>query len=257
MSGYIITGWFGRLGNNIQQLSNALYFCKENEIKFHSPPHPLIKPISINFGPSGKYSSRFFFHNGPQRDFFCDLEDLDRSRRELLQTYVVPNFTFDTSSKMPDDTLVIHLRGEDIFNNNPHRFYVQNPLSYYKTIIDQYDKTIVVTQGGSNPIIGALATDPRVKVQSSTVQEDFATLLSATNLSTSGVGTFAITAAICSPHLKNLHCTDLFLEEHINPEMFLYYNDVNVYMTKLSGYIPIGEWHNTSEQIKTMLTYEI
>ena len=51
----------------------------------------------------------------------------------------------------------------------------------------------------------------KVKIQSSTVADDFATLMSAKNVALSGVGTFAMAAALCSTQIKNLYTTDLLL----------------------------------------------
>ena len=56
----------------------------------------------------------------------------------------------------------------------------------------------------------------KVKIQSSTVADDFATLMSAKNVALSGVGTFAMAAALCSTQIKNLYTTDLLLTEHLN-----------------------------------------
>ena len=56
----------------------------------------------------------------------------------------------------------------------------------------------------------------KVKIQSSTVEDDFATLMSAKNVALSGVGTFAMAAALCSTQIKNLYTTDLLLTEHLD-----------------------------------------
>jgi hypothetical protein len=57
-----IPRWFGRLGNNIQQLSNGIYFCEKNGIHFTSPDQPMIKAIDINFG-SNEYKISPTSHN--------------------------------------------------------------------------------------------------------------------------------------------------------------------------------------------------
>ena len=44
------------------------------------------------------------------------------------------------------------------------------------------------------------------------LQEDFATLMAAKNVALSGVGTFAMAAALCSSNIENLFTTDLVVD---------------------------------------------
>lgn len=256
MSVSTLNQWFGRLGNNIQQISNAIYFCKENKLNFYCPRHSMIEPYALSFGNDSAFSSRFFFFNGVEKDFICDEEGLAKNRKSILENYLTPRLK-TISIEIPETTLVIHIRGGDIFINSPHRFYVQNPLAFYLPIINKYDKTIVVCEDHSNPIVAELSRIEKVSIQSSSVQGDFSTLLSATNLVTSGVGTFGIAAAFCSKKIKNLYCTDLFLQEHMNPLELKQHSSINVEITKLNNYIAIGEWQNSIEQRKKMLNYEV
>ena len=96
----------------------------------------------------------------------------------------------------------------------------------------------------------------KVKIQSSTVEDDFATLMSAKNVALSGVGTFAMAAALCSTKIKNLYTTDLLLTEHLNYTM-MYNTDVEVHEMKLKDYLPVFpcSWKNTEEQRKFILDY--
>ena len=41
----ITTPWFGRTGNNIQSISNAIYFCRLKGFNFHSPPNSFIEEL--------------------------------------------------------------------------------------------------------------------------------------------------------------------------------------------------------------------
>ena len=65
-------------------------------------------------------------------------------------------------------------------------------------------------------------------------------------------------AALCSPHLENFFCTDLFQDAHLNPTMLEkdYRKKVNVQMTPLLNYIKMGEWQNTDSQRTLMLEYQ-
>lgn len=149
-------------------------------------------------------------------------------------------------------------RGGDIFNKsvNIHKDYVQNPLSYYLELIKRYKKTIVVAEPGSfNPILDKLAQIPSVVIQSSSLEDDFSTLLRAKNLASSGVGTFAIAAALCSKNLERFYHSDLYLTEHLNPEMLP--KKINRACIALPNYIEIGQWSNSAENQELLLTYQL
>jgi len=124
-------------------------------------------------------------------------------------------------------------------------------------LIDSFDKCILVTEPDrENPIVHELMKIDKVKVQSMDVRTDFATLLSAKNLALSGVGTFAMAAALCSKNIENLYTTDLLLTEHLNYSM-LFNTDINVHVMELEDYIPVFpcSWKNTEEQRKFILEY--
>ena len=86
--------------------------------------------------------------------------------------------------------------------------------------------------------------------------DDFATLMSAKNVALSGVGTFAMAAALCSTRIKNLYTTNLLLTEHLNYTM-MNNTDVKVHEMNLENYLPVFpcSWKNTEEQRKFILDY--
>ena len=80
-----IPRWFGRLGNNIQQISNAIYYCRKHGIRFTSPDHPMIDAIDINFGQNDfkiqeDSNNWFYFFEGPDADFRSDVDELNKLR---------------------------------------------------------------------------------------------------------------------------------------------------------------------------------
>ena len=101
-----------------------------------------------------------------------------------------------------------------------------------------------------------LAKIDKVRIHSSTVEDDFALLMNAENVALSGVGTFAMAAALCSSEIKNLYTTDLLLTEHLNYSM-LFNTDVDVHVMELENYLPVFpcSWKNTEEQRKFIIEY--
>jgi hypothetical protein len=80
---------------------------------------------------------------------------------------------------------------------------------------------VVTSEEQNNPVIKVLLRNSKVKLQTSSLENDFNLLANARNLATSGVGTFPIAAALLSTKLKNFYYTNLFSEEHLNPKMLI------------------------------------
>lgn len=251
-----ISYWYGRLGNNIQQISNALFYCKTNKKNFFPLNHPLINLKKTYFGSEECIQSRFFFYNGQEKDFNTNITQLNDSRRSICLEHITPNFNFFIDKPYDDDFVVIHIRGGDVFIKNPPNTYVQNPLNFYLSIIEKFEFCIVVAEDFNNPIVQNLKNHHKVIVQSTNLENDFSTLLRAKHLVSSGVGTFSLAAALCSNNITDFYCTNLCLEEHLNYKMLLKTN-IRIHLTKLNNYIKIGEWCNSEDQLQTILKHKI
>jgi hypothetical protein len=254
-----VSHWYGRLGNNIQQICNGIIFSLISGDGFISPQHELIDTICIDVEEKLSVTpNRFFYYNTFNKDFDINLEYLYSNIGKVAKKYITPNLKLNAKSAFDDDTLVIHIRSGDIFahEHNPPHQYVPNPLIYYKNLIEFFEKIIVVTENDDyNPIISELKKCNKVKIQSTTVANDFLTLMRAKNLASSGIGTFAVAAALCSLNIKNFYCSNLYLDEHLNPEMLIKTDNVIVNMMELKNYIKTREWINSSEQRKFILEY--
>jgi hypothetical protein len=256
-----ISRWFGRLGNNIQQISNAIYFCEKNKIHFTSPDHPYINAIDLNFGNTEykiqpNSNNWFYFFEKPDSDFECDVKDLNSKRKQICEQYILPNLKIKKLDKdLPKDVLVIHVRSGDIFTERTHSAYVQNPLIYYITLWEMFKgKVIFIAEDTNNPIVQYFSSlHANILVQD--IEDSYSLLLNAKNIATSGVGTFAIAAALCSKELKNLYCTNLYLANTINPYMLK--DSLNVYRMDINDnkYIRTGDWRYTQDTIDKVINY--
>ena len=260
--GAFLPKWFGRFGNNIQQITNAIYYCEKYKIHFDMAPHPMIEDIDLPFGekkmPGNENQwSYFYFMEGEECNFPGEnLEVLNFQRKLICEKYIYPKLKIDhIKVEEPFDGLVIHLRSGDIFTNTPP-FFVQNPLSFYLEIIKtQYiGNTIVVSEDNNHPCI-QLFDKLKIPVLQLSDQDTLEVLLSAEAIATSGCGTYAVSAALCSSNLKKLFCTNIWLEESLNPSMLKNHVEVLCADIDSNKYISKGEWKINSETIHKMLTY--
>jgi hypothetical protein len=259
-----IPRWFGRLGNNIQQISNGIYFCEKNGIHFTSPDQPMIKAIDINFGPnefkiSPTSHNWFYFFEGPDCDFVVDTNDLNKNRKRISEEYILPNLKVNHSNvndPLPDDVLVIHIRSGDVYSPNTHPAYVQNPLAFYLELFNRFNgKVIFMAEDDKNPIVQYFAHQLKADIRIHWLADTYEMLLRAKNLATSGIGTFALGAAFCSKNLRNLYATNLYAENALNPSMLK--EQLNVYSMDINDnkYIKVGAWQPTPDNIKKVLEY--
>ncbi len=268
-----VSHWSGRLGNNIQQVANCIMFAEKNEDTFEQTlDHEVIGNFILNFGPEEKsqqYSERFYsweplvhcekgiLEGG--NEIGISKEYVYQNISRVCKQYIFPNLKVPQKEVLGEDTIVMHLRSGDNYHRifNPPTNYIPNPLIYYLNLIESFDKCILITEPDrENPIVHELMKIDKVKIQSSSVVDDFATLMFAKNLALSGVGTFAMAAALCSNYTKNLFTTDLLLTEHLNYSM-LFNSDVNVHLMELKNYLTVFpcSWKNTEEQRKFILEY--
>ena len=267
---FSVSHWSGRLGNNIQQVANCIMAAEKYKTDFtQTLDHDIISKFTVNFGSDNRNESGRFYawealvHCEHERyeggnEIGVGVEDVYRNMRRVCKR-IAPNLNLPEKDSIGDDTIVMHLRSGDNYHRvfDPPTNYIPNPLIFYLNLIDSFDKCILITEPDrENPIVHELMKIDKVKIQSSTVADDFATLMSAKNVALSGVGTFAMAAALCSTQIKNLYTTDLLLTEHLNYTM-MHNTDVDVHVMDLENYLPVFpcSWKNTEEQRKFILDY--
>jgi hypothetical protein len=236
-----LTEWYGRLGNNLTQLCNAIEyarqkkwifvnkgvrFCGENPIRGvhdglswyegeHHKKHAMIQDFLVNFSDLSGITLETVDTLVPEkvvREFY-DERDLvpvsNATRSEILRTWVRPHFLQQSSSEIDDKTLVIHIRSGDIFNPGAHSFYVQPPFAFYKKVIEDFgfQKLHILTESDMrNPCIHLLQTEyPNVKIQASSLAEDVGVILQAQHFLCNSHGTFGHMLALLSDKLRHLY----------------------------------------------------
>ena len=271
-----VSHWSGRLGNNIQQVANCIMAAEKYKSTFiQRLDHDIIPEFKVDFNTLSEVSQwcgkgRYYcweplihcekgIHEGGN-ETGVDRDYIYENMRRICKDHIAPHLNLPRKEELDDDTIVMHLRSGDNYHRlfDPPTNYVPNPLIFYLNLIESFDKCILITEPDrENPIVHELEKIDKVTIQSSTVADDFATLMSAKNVALSGVGTFAMAAALCSSCIKNLFTTDLLLTEHLNYTM-MYNTDVEVHVMELGEeYIPVipCSWANTEEQRKFIIDY--
>lgn len=250
----IINNWYGRLGNNVLQLVRAIHYAVINSHTSIHFQHSLLTSNIITLENIIENSNK-----SQIKDTFFSLKKYNiidpepYVMKEYFQKYIKPIFKIQTENNhVTNDKIIhIHFRGGDIFSSNPHKAYVQPPLSYYKNIINDYDSIKLVCEDKKNPCINELLKQENVEYISNTLEKDLFILSNVSNL-VIGFGTFGFLLYLMNPHLKKLFVPDFFVNELPKGE---WGNDINVYIIDLPNYIKVGEWIFDEEQKKIMLEY--
>ena len=256
--------FWGGFGNHLQQIALAIMYSQKYKKNFILNGHKHIKDFEINNTSRllkklyPIYKDRFFYYGsrqfeGYETDYpiiFTDFNYYVENFHKIMKEVIKPKINFLQNIKLDENLLVVHLR-----NLEGHPDYVSNPISYYKFLFEKYENILIVTDNAKAPIINKLKTLKDLEIQSTTMQNDFNTLMSATNLATSGVGTFSISAAMVSDSLENLYYSNYFLDRHLNPEMLR--GKINKTKLELINYLGFGEWNKEPKILERYLFSEI
>ena len=271
ISNYTIDSYYGRYGNNLQQIGLAIMYANLYKKNFYLKSHEYLNDFKVvnnrfsNILKKYKHGKRFYYFNNDDESYsksidyplkIVDKPYYVKNFDSVFKKFIVPNIKYKKDILIDKDTLVMHVRNGDIFEKNYKNLYIQNPLNYFINVMDRFKKTIIVTSKPlNNPVMEYLINRPNVEVCSSSVEDDFNLLMNAENLATSGVGTFPIAAALCSSKLKNLYYSDIYFNHHLNPELV---RNVNHVRFRFGNYLKLGShWEGTDNQKNLMVSDQI
>tara|TARA_Y100000768_G_scaffold269926_1_gene206389 strand:- start:1107 stop:1841 length:735 start_codon:yes stop_codon:yes gene_type:complete len=240
----ILKAWYGRLGNNIIQLSNIIditiaykHNIKFNVKKLNFFDLSVIEKYFSKYNNNEIITDKYNFYYSSRLLFSNDIfkQNIEERNKILQKAFLINNI-----NKLPENDIVIHIRSGDIFSSNPHPNYVPPPLSYYTKEIDKYkyEKIHIICEDTINPVVNELLKLYKNAVyEKNTLEKDIRIILGATNIIYS-VGTFIPALMLLSNNNKYLYG-----KEFNNEELKEYYKIMK-------------PWKNTIEQRNYILTYD-
>lgn len=242
----IMKGWYGRLGNNIIQLSNiidiAIIYKHNLSLTKHNSPFFDLDIITNYFN---KYNNdkiithHLCFFGNPYSEPLSQLSDDEKYKLLEEKCKILKDaFKIKDIEKLNENYLVIHVRSGDIFlTAKPAETYVPPPLSYYINHIDKhnYEKIIIIAEDKYNPVVNKLLEIYEHSTWSkNSLETDIRILLGATNVLYS-IGTFVPSLMMVSNNIKNIYQPNC-------EELEDYYKFMK-------------PWKNTDEQREYIITY--
>jgi len=254
----VINRWYGRLGNNIFQVQNALFValfhCHE---MIQIPKHPYFNKTIIHLSVERKclnnIQGTFYFRKKIKNiDMCCFEQNCGKVKEILSNLFSMKNIVQD----LGENDIVIHLRSGDIFRKrNGAPAYIIPPLSFFISLLEKLpnkEKIIVLAEDDRNPILGELQKRyPKLEWKKQSLEEDIEILLGAKNVIES-FGTFTPSLLLLSKNIKNIYRSSY--QANLKKEFF---PNVNIEIVDLEEYRNLMyPWKNTKEQIKKMLEYK-
>ena len=255
-----IPNWFGRLGNNLIQVRHVIQVALYHKHNIILPPHNyfnktrifLFKDSNKNIYIDKEGSNFFYSFKIKKFNKECFVSNISRTKEIMQDLFKIK---YQNLILKGEKDLVIHIRGGDIFNNNPPN-YLPPPLKFYIDIIEKNDfiNIYLVSDDKKNPCINKLIEKyPNIKFKLDNLDNDIKIILSAQNI-VSSIGTFIPSLLFVTNYTKKVFYPSYSkqVKEVIvyQPEIFHSY-DLTDYENKNK------KWINNCNQRDLLLTYSI
>jgi len=256
--------WYGRLGNNITQIVNAILFANYYNIKIIKfPEHRYFKQSFIDLrryeSNKNKINDKNFNDIFFSRNEICKKYNLNKSifeNNEINIGEIIKSLIRLTEYEkldITDNDLIIHIRSGDVYNSNPHSGWIQPPLSFYENIIKEkkWRKIILICEDDKSPVIKPLLNKyNNIIFRIQPLQQDIIYIIQSKNICF-GMGSFIPALLLLNSNLNTIYYPKYCYRYIID---LISYKEKKEY--ELLNYIKKGEWKNTNEQIDIMLNYK-
>jgi hypothetical protein len=264
----LLIKWFGRFGNALIQLKNAILIGLYYKHNIRLVPHSFFNTEYIQLWPEEEADQEekveeqfqyFYIHLVDWADPKC-IQMNHEKLVEILQS--VCKVHWSEMTPFDPNTVVIHVRSGDIFQPYPHFEYICPPLSYYLKILREnphFTKIILLAEDGGNPCIDALRKRCLNKIQECRIgcdlNQDIEILMRARNVITS-FGTFVPLILLLTGWTENVYYTNYMKEKVLNH--FHLPTPGNTHFLECRQFFKlIGSWKYTPTQLHLLMKYPL
>jgi len=266
-----LSGWYGRLGNNIKQIINGLHLMIELKCDISIPPHDM-----FNFSNLPKYNNvksinidNNLFDQGNIIQTYKNLNIdniFNKNKKEVITILrSLFKIKYNDVYKYNNDDLHIHIRTGDIFRNQIISYYMQPPLDFYIKIIEsrKFNKIYLLAEDNYNPTINKLIKKyPDIIWNKNNLIDDIKIIMGCKNM-VCGIGSFIPNILYFNEGIKDIWLPTRhdYISGYIDVKENIidlsdYYNMLGR-AVGFEGNKPEGVWMNTSDQLKIMIDYKL
>lgn len=260
-------------GNSLIALNNAIFFCEVIECHKIILNQPIskrrwffgkeiyIKQLNITIIQESNVNCKennILCLSEISWDIFYPMIIIPKVRIQLIKNEILSNLQYINID--PDD-LYIHIRGGNIFNLYPLKYYAQPPLCFYEKVINEkkFKNIYIISMDTSNIVINNLTTKYKnIIYKQNNLVHDISLLCQAYNIVLS-ISSFIISAIKLNDNLKEIWEYDimrlsekfLFLHHHLYKFNIGYI--INTMKPSENYLSKMFSWRRTNEQMKLML----
>lgn len=208
-----LKNWYGRIGNNIITLSNALHVAlEENYDAIIFPKNSYFNKTYIKLNECDLNTKNFIEHDS-ETFFRYNNKDILKKNKKLVLKHLTDLFKikYESIPKGKYNDLYIHIRSGDLFSGGKcnNKIYCENQPDYkfYKNIIDSnnYEKIYIIAEDSNNPIINKLINEyPNIIYSKKSLEEDIKLIMGSRNI-IYGYTTFVPTILYFNKGVKNVY----------------------------------------------------
>lgn len=256
--------WFGRLGNNLLQLAHVLYLAEMTHSEVIVPPTDFLNQTLWDFRKGAPQSCQIAKSDTFFYSTICPAY-LDRqvfsaaSKRKTLQHRVLP--VFQIPVRHSRDTVVVHVRGGDVFSSTAPPTYTQPPAAFYTKVLELPEvskmKIVLCTEDDLNPVVAVLQNQYKKKLTVITdLNSAISTILGAKHL-VLGQSSFSEMLGMMAPNLQSVYIPFCCGREEVYLDLRQEAWGIPGYCFEYNNYIPINGWQNTHDQLHLMKTLPV
>ena len=182
-----------RFGNSLTALNKIIFYCEIigckkiilDKTKFWFIKNKLIfneSNLTLDVNYKNEYNNSNILYYDSNNIFYYVYKINPEIKINFLKNEIIKYLPKFEISK---DYLYIHLRGEDIFDNNINIYYAQPPLCFYKSILNSFffKKIYLISKDKNNPVFKKLINlYPFIEYKNNSLTEDISYLINAYNI---------------------------------------------------------------------------
>ena len=251
--------WFGRLGNNLLQLAHVLHLAEQTGSEVMIPAADFLDRRQWDFRSGAGTGcqivvSNTFFYSSSCPTYLDKTVFPTAAKRSVLLTHVLP--AFKVPLEQSGDSVVVHVRGGDVFSTSPPPTYTQPPLAFYKVVLQLPElaklKIILCIEDFSNPIVEILQRDYRKRLTVVTdLNKAIGTIAGAKRL-VLGQSSFSEMLGLMAPDLESIYIPFCLGREDLYTDFRQRGWKIPGYCFQYDNYISIDGWMNTADQLQLM-----
>ena len=256
--------WFGRLGNNLLQLAHVLHLAEMTHSEVIVPYRDFLNQTRWDFRQGVPQSCQIaksdtFFYSTVCPAYLDKTVFSAASKRSVLQSQVLPAFQIPVGHSR--DTIVVHIRGGDVFSPTPPPTYTQPPLAFYSKVLELPElskmKIVLCTEDNLNPVVGMLQKQYKKRLTTITeLKSAISTIMGAKHL-VLGQSSFSEMLGMMAPDLQSVYVPFCCGREEIYLDLRQEAWGVSGYCFEYNNYISIDGWQNTHNQLQLMKTLSL